>query len=101
MINHRSRNAKSKRGKHTYLTFRQVKEKFGLAQAKFIRDKKYELENNRDPNDTTPAWWAPHPEVPNDKDLSSEMYIIIYIFIIICILYVSLSIIELDIPDYR
>lgn len=71
MLNHRSKSGKQRRGKHVYMTWKDVKAKFG-PQANDVRERKYELERNRDPKDSSPPWWAPHPELKDDKDWRHE-----------------------------
>ena len=73
VTNHRSRVGQKKRGKDVYMTFRDMKEKFG-ASAKTIRDTKYHLEANRDPSDKSPAYWRAHPELPDDKDSNTVLF---------------------------
>ena len=69
MTNVRSKSKNKKKGRYVYLTWAQVKEKFGTANAKLVRDAKYTMEKTRDPSDTSPAWWCPHPELPQNEDI--------------------------------
>ena len=62
VLNHRSKTGTKKRGKHHYITYTQLKEKFGV-HSRMIRDKKYAMEKERDPSDPSPAYWRKHPEV--------------------------------------
>lgn len=66
-LNYIAKTGTRKRGKHVYVTFKTLKERFGLS-AKVIRDKKYELEAKRAAGDTSEAWWTKHPELPDDKE---------------------------------
>lgn len=56
-----------RRGREVYMTFKDLKEKFG-PNARQIRDNKYEAEAKRAPTDVSPPYWKPHPELQNDKD---------------------------------
>lgn len=67
VLNHRSKTGTKKRGKHHYITYTQLKEKFGV-HSRMIRDKKYAMEKERDPSDPSPAYWRKHPEVPDEKE---------------------------------
>ena len=64
-----SLNTKShaKRGKEVMKPFKDLCETFGLALAKSIRERKYQLQQTKKPME--PDWVQKHPEVPDDKDI--------------------------------
>ena len=71
-LNYMAKSGTRKRGKHVYVTYKDLKERFGLS-ARVIREKKYELQAKRAAGDTSPAWWTAHPELPNDKELKVKV----------------------------
>ena len=56
-----------RKGRHVMKEFRWLKERFGPAAAKGIRDKKKEMEENKAPTDGT-CYWMVHPDVPDKED---------------------------------
>ena len=74
MTNHRVKSGQKKKGKHVYITWKDLKEKFG-SHARQIRENKYKAQAERDPNDPNPPYWAPHEELPDDKDTVLKVYL--------------------------
>ena len=77
-MNHTRKSGSKRRGKHTFITYKEMKEKFG-ASAKLVRDQKYEMESKRDPNVDPEPWWTAHPDVPNDKDRHIQVTYIFWV----------------------
>lgn len=67
VTNHRLRHGKKRCGKSVYLTYKDLKVKFGL-HAATIREQKKELEKKRRVDDKSPPYWFPHPDLPGDED---------------------------------
>ena len=55
----------TKRGKFVFKTFSELRDQFGDAIAKDIRQRKQELEKNRLPGEE--PYWCEHPEVKNNE----------------------------------
>ena len=56
-----------RRGKHVMVEYRVLKEKYGAASAKTVRDNKRTLEENKPATDSV-VYWMKHPELPNVED---------------------------------
>ena len=56
-----------KKGRNCMKTFRQLRETFGLAVARQIRDNKKRLQASKKEDEED--FWRPHPECPDAEDL--------------------------------
>ena len=58
-----------KRGKHCLKTFKTLREQFGTAVAKQIRDRKKQLQESKKPEEED--WWKKHPDCPDVEELTA------------------------------
>jgi len=60
--------ASRKKGKHVMRDFKWLKERFGNAQAKTIKESKKELEASK--GNSSIIYWMKNPDVPDNEDIA-------------------------------
>ena len=67
VVNNAKSSSTRRRGRYVMKTFKQLRDLYGAAVAKGLRDAKRELEANKSSSDTN-CYWMENPDLPGKED---------------------------------